>query len=240
MDLSEKGVFKMTLEEALRFIDPETDMDALAEVEYYNGFKGKEAAAKTLREASQMVVDFVRRVSWHDAKTPPPVHDESWENAGEKHCCIMSELVWVCCESRNTMKGWIENGKWYIEDGRPAADTPYGAVKFWAPLLEPPEVAKLKSSLLSMRFRRGMENVSSEEIFGAKRYANTMHYAPKLTETRLRLNTGSRSACCSTAGSKSRTKSANPAAGRARRLTKSESSSFEHPARMVQPYLFGL
>ena len=63
MDLSEKGVFKMTLEEALRFIDPETDMDALAEVEYYNGFKGKEAAAKTLREASQMVVDFVRRVS---------------------------------------------------------------------------------------------------------------------------------------------------------------------------------
>ena len=51
MDLSEKGVFKMTLEEALRFIDPETDMDALAEVEYYNGFKGKEAAAKTLRPA---------------------------------------------------------------------------------------------------------------------------------------------------------------------------------------------
>lgn len=40
------------------------------------------------------------------------------------------------------MKGWIENGKWYIEDGRPAADTPYGPVKFWAPLLEPPEVTK--------------------------------------------------------------------------------------------------
>lgn len=61
----------MTLEEACRLIDPATDLDALAEVEYYNGFKGKEAAAKTLREASQMVVDFIRRVSWHDAKTPP-------------------------------------------------------------------------------------------------------------------------------------------------------------------------
>lgn len=132
----------MTLEEALRFIDPETDMDALAEVEYYGGFKGKERAAQKMKEASRMVVDFIRRVSWHDAKNPPPVHDESWENAGEKHCCIMSEMVWVCCESRNTMKGWIENGKWYIEDGRPAADTPYGAVKFWAPLLEPPEVVK--------------------------------------------------------------------------------------------------
>ena len=62
----------MTLEEACRLIDPATDLDALAEVEYYNGFKGKEAAAKTLREASQIVVDFIRRVSWHDAKTPPP------------------------------------------------------------------------------------------------------------------------------------------------------------------------
>ena len=53
----------MTLEEACRLIDPATDLDALAEVEYYNGFKGKEAAAKILREASQMVVDFIRRVS---------------------------------------------------------------------------------------------------------------------------------------------------------------------------------
>ena len=44
----------MTLEEACRLIDPATDLDALAEVEYYNGFKGKEAAAKTLREASQI------------------------------------------------------------------------------------------------------------------------------------------------------------------------------------------
>lgn len=39
----------MTLEEALRFIDPETDMDALAEVEYYGGFKGKEQAAQKLK-----------------------------------------------------------------------------------------------------------------------------------------------------------------------------------------------
>ena len=58
----------MTLEEACRLIDPATDLDALAEIEYYNGFKGKDAAAKALHEASQMVVDFVRQMSWHDAK----------------------------------------------------------------------------------------------------------------------------------------------------------------------------
>lgn len=52
----------MTLEEACRLIDPATDLDALAEIEYYNGFKGKDAAAKALHEASQMVVDFVRQM----------------------------------------------------------------------------------------------------------------------------------------------------------------------------------
>ena len=36
----------MTLEEALRFIDPETDTDALAEAEYSGGFKGTEQAAQ--------------------------------------------------------------------------------------------------------------------------------------------------------------------------------------------------
>lgn len=61
----------MTLEEACRLIDPATDLDALAEIEYYNGFKGKDAAAKALHEAGQMVVDFVRQMSWHDAKNPP-------------------------------------------------------------------------------------------------------------------------------------------------------------------------
>ena len=106
----------MTLEEACRLIDPATDLDALAEIEYYNGFKGKDAAAKALHEASQMVVDFVRQMSWHDAKNPPIAHEESWECAGEKHCAVISDIVWVCCESGHTMKGWVENGTWHIED----------------------------------------------------------------------------------------------------------------------------
>ena len=132
----------MTLEEACRLIDPATDLDALAEIEYYNSFKGKDAAAKALHEASQMVVDFVRQMSWHDAKNPPIAHEESWECAGEKHCAVISDIVWVCCESGHTMKGWVENGTWHIEDGHRAEDGHYGHVKLWAPLLEPPEVVK--------------------------------------------------------------------------------------------------
>lgn len=132
----------MTLEEACRLIDPATDLDALAEIEYYNGFKGKDAAAKALHEASQMVVDFVRQMSWHDAKNPPIAHEESWECAGEKHCAVIRDIVWVRCESGHTMKGWVENGTWHIEDGHRAEDGHYGHVKLWAPLLEPPEVKK--------------------------------------------------------------------------------------------------
>lgn len=79
----------MTLEEACRLIDPATDLDALAEIEYYNGFKGKDAAAKALHEASQMVVDFVRQMSWHDAKNPPIAHEESWESLS-----IPAAAVW--------------------------------------------------------------------------------------------------------------------------------------------------
>lgn len=130
----------MTLEEACRIIDPETGLSELNKIEYYHGFNGKDAAATALREASQMVVDFVRRMQWHDAKTPPSVHEECWECAGEKHCSLKSDLVWVCCESDCTMKGWFENGVWYLEHGWPADGGILGSVKLWAPILEPPEV----------------------------------------------------------------------------------------------------
>lgn len=132
----------MTLEEACRFIDPTTDLSELDKVEYYYGFKGKEAAATALREATRMVVEFAQRMKWHDAKTPPPVHEESWECAGEKHCVLMSNIVWVCCESRCTMKGWIENGEWFLENGCHAEESLYGKVILWVPLLEPPEEEK--------------------------------------------------------------------------------------------------
>lgn len=110
----------MTLEEALRFIDPKTDMDALAEVEYYNGFKGKEAAAKTLREASQMVVDFVRRMQWHDTKTDPPKKEDS-DHDGK--VLVWHKDLWTASMS-----------PWYFTANRP------DYYPYWMPLPEPPLV----------------------------------------------------------------------------------------------------
>lgn len=131
----------MTLEEALRLIDPATDIDEIDKIIYYHGFNGKKVAGEMLREASQMVSDYVRWMSWHDASNDlPPLHDESWENSGEHHQILTSDVLWVCCEIGVSMKGWYENGTWYLENGNRAEDERGGKVKLWAPLLKPPEV----------------------------------------------------------------------------------------------------
>ena len=41
----------MTREEAIRILDPVTSMDALAEIEYYAGFRGEEAVRKAVDDA---------------------------------------------------------------------------------------------------------------------------------------------------------------------------------------------
>lgn len=130
----------MTLEEACRFIDPATDLDEIDKIIYYHGFNGKKVAGAVLREASQMVVDFVRWMSWHDAKNPPPVHDERWKCDYEEHSTVASDIVWVCCQNGCTAQGYFENGKWYLDStGGLAEDEPCGQVKLWAPLLEAPK-----------------------------------------------------------------------------------------------------
>lgn len=50
----------MTLEEACRLLDPSTTAEELAKIEYYHGFKGKEACIQAIDEACTLLVDFVR------------------------------------------------------------------------------------------------------------------------------------------------------------------------------------
>lgn len=38
----------MTREEAIRILDPETTVEALAEIEYYHGFNGRNAAVQAV------------------------------------------------------------------------------------------------------------------------------------------------------------------------------------------------
>lgn len=50
----------MTREEAIRILDPETTVEALAEIEYYNGFSGKTAAVQAVTDACILAVADLR------------------------------------------------------------------------------------------------------------------------------------------------------------------------------------
>ena len=50
----------MTREEAIRILDPDTTGEALAEIEYYNGFSGKTAAARAVSDACILAVAALR------------------------------------------------------------------------------------------------------------------------------------------------------------------------------------
>lgn len=50
----------MTREEAIRILDPETTAEALAEIDYYAGFRGKEAAIKAVEDACILAVAALR------------------------------------------------------------------------------------------------------------------------------------------------------------------------------------
>ena len=50
----------MTGEEAIRILDPVTTGEALAEIEYYNGFTGKTAAVQAVSDACVLAVAALR------------------------------------------------------------------------------------------------------------------------------------------------------------------------------------
>lgn len=50
----------MEREEAIRILDPETTGEALAEIEYYNGFTGKTAAVQAVSDACVLAVAALR------------------------------------------------------------------------------------------------------------------------------------------------------------------------------------
>ncbi|MDD7538119.1 MAG: hypothetical protein PUJ93_03925 [Oscillospiraceae bacterium] len=50
----------MEIEDAIRILDPETTEEALAEIEYYGGFCGRQAKIKACDEACEIAVDAMK------------------------------------------------------------------------------------------------------------------------------------------------------------------------------------
>ena len=51
----------MTIEQAIRILDPETSAAALGEIEYYGGLRGKETMLVACDEACRMAVEIMRQ-----------------------------------------------------------------------------------------------------------------------------------------------------------------------------------
>lgn len=51
----------MTIEQAIRILDPETSAAALGGIEYYGGLRGKEKVLAACDEACRMAVEIMRQ-----------------------------------------------------------------------------------------------------------------------------------------------------------------------------------
>ena len=60
----------MTIQEAILILDPETTIEALAEIEYYAGFSGKKAKIHAVDEACEIAVETMRRYLELEKKKP--------------------------------------------------------------------------------------------------------------------------------------------------------------------------
>ena len=66
----------MTSQEAIRILDPETTVEALAEIEYYAGFRGEESVKKAVYDACILAVAALRE---QEQRRWIPVTDRSPE-----------------------------------------------------------------------------------------------------------------------------------------------------------------
>lgn len=116
----------MTIEEAIRILDPETTAEALAEVEYYGGFRGNEALVKACEDACIVAVDALKRVMWIPCSERPPE---------EKGCYLVAVKHWV--DGKPVTREAFWNGADWLSCEKRVEITP--RVTHWQPLPEPPE-----------------------------------------------------------------------------------------------------
>ena len=77
----------MTLEEAIRLLDPKTTGEAISEIEYYNGFSGKTAAVQAISDACEIAVEAMGKQipkKLCNIKTAP---NDNYISYGDCPCC---------------------------------------------------------------------------------------------------------------------------------------------------------
>ena len=92
----------MTNEEAIMLLNPSTRILALAEIEYYNGFRGKEAYIKAKEDACILAVEALEKADkyrWHDLRKNPDDLPEADEYGRSEFVFVMTGTPeWYSCE----------------------------------------------------------------------------------------------------------------------------------------------
>ena len=92
----------MTNEEAIMLLNPSTRILALAEIEYYNGFRGKDAYIKAKEDACILAVEALEKAEkyrWHDLRKNPDDLPEADEYGCSEYVLVMTGTPeWYSCE----------------------------------------------------------------------------------------------------------------------------------------------
>lgn len=117
----------MRREDAIRILDPETTVEAIAEIEYYAGFKGDAAVKKAVDDACILAVAAIREQEqrrWIPVKERLPEESGMYiVTANDGYAQRVSFVLW---QKRNRM--------WNLTGQRS-----YWRVTHWMPLPEPPK-----------------------------------------------------------------------------------------------------
>ena len=128
----------VTREEAIRILDPETTGEAIAEIEYYGGFRGRTAAVQAVSDACILAVEALREQE-----------DRRWIPVAERlpklipSCAgtAYSEAVNVLTTGRKVLTA-IYDGNDFIADAE-FWDAEGEEITHWTPVLLPlPESPK--------------------------------------------------------------------------------------------------
>lgn len=128
----------MTREEVIRILDPVTSMDALAEIEYYAGFRGQEAVRKAVDDACILAVAALRE---QEERRWIPVTERLPKLIPSCAGTAYSEAVNVLTTGRKVLTA-IYDGTDFIADAE-FWDADGEAITHWTPVLLPlPEPPK--------------------------------------------------------------------------------------------------
>ncbi len=78
----------MTREEAIRILNPETTVEALAEIEYFAGFRGLDAQLEAMKEACRTVIEALQERPKGRWELTVLKHPDSTTSIGAPHCTL--------------------------------------------------------------------------------------------------------------------------------------------------------